>query len=128
MPERPPASGATPSEAFPPERLSDVLERAPAIVWLWDAETGCTYVSEAWTRILDREPAEAWGEGWADSVHPEDREAFDACRSAMRRNEPYAAEYRLRRGRRHVRDGQRPGLRARARRGRRGRSSAPRSR
>jgi PAS domain S-box-containing protein len=97
MPERPRAIGATPSEAFPPERLSDVLERAPAIVWLWDPETGCTYVSAAWTRILGREPAEAWGDGWASSVHPDDLEAFEACRAAMRRNEPFAAEYRLRR-------------------------------
>ena len=31
------------------------------------------------------------------SVHPDDRDAFEACRAAMRRNEPFAAEYRLRR-------------------------------
>ncbi len=97
MPERPAPRAATPSEAFPPERLSDVLERAPAIVWLWDPEAGCTYVSAAWTRILAREPAEAMGDGWAGSVHPDDRDAFEACRAAMRRNEPFATEYRLRR-------------------------------
>src|SRR6478736_601342 len=97
MPERPAPRAATPSEAFPPERLFDVLERAPAIVWLWDPVAGCAYVSAAWTRILGREPAEAMGDGWAGSVHPDDGDAFEACLAAMRRNEPFAAEYRLRR-------------------------------
>ena len=89
------SNGATPSETFPSERLSVVLDSAPAIVWLWDPAAGCTYVSPAWTRITGRPPAEAWGEGWARIVHPDDAEAFAACRAAMRRNERYATEYRL---------------------------------
>ncbi len=91
------SNGATPSEAFPSERLADVLDSAPAIVWLWDPAAGCTYVSSAWTRITGRPAAEAWGEGWNRSVHPDDAQAFADCRLAMRRNERYAAEYRLRR-------------------------------
>jgi PAS domain S-box-containing protein len=90
------SNGATPSEAFPSERLSDVLESAPAIVWLWDPEAGCTYVSSAWTRITGRPASDAWDEGWNRSVHPDDERAFAACRLAMRRNERFAAEYRLR--------------------------------
>jgi len=90
------STGAVPSEAFPPERLSFVLESAPAIVWLWDPDIGCTYVSSAWTRITGRPAAEAWGEGWAANVHPDDADAFAACREAMHRNEPFAADYRLR--------------------------------
>jgi serine/threonine-protein kinase RsbW len=80
------------------QRLPGVLTSASAIVWTWDRRGGCTYVSEAWTRILDREPAEALGDGWAASVHPDDRELFAACRTAMQRHEPFAAGYRLRRG------------------------------
>ena len=91
------SNGATPSDAFPPERLSDVLDRAPAIVWLWDPDAGCTYVSNAWTRIVGRPVSEAWAEGWASLVHPDDAAAFAACRTAMHANERYAAEYRLRR-------------------------------
>ena len=90
------SNGATPSAAFPLERLSDVLDNAPAIVWLWDAEAGCTYVSTAWTRITGRPVSEAWGEGWNLSVHPDDVTRFAACRAAMLRNERFAAEYRLR--------------------------------
>jgi GAF domain-containing protein/PAS domain-containing protein/anti-sigma regulatory factor (Ser/Thr protein kinase) len=88
---------STPSEAFPSERLSEVLDSAPAIVWLWEPEAGCTYVSSAWTRITRRPVAHAWGEGWAARVHPDDAAIFAACRTAMRANERYAAEYRLRR-------------------------------
>src|SRR4029077_16303616 len=91
------SNGATPSDAFPPERLSDVLDSAPAIVWVWDPNAGCTYVSSAWTRITGRPVSEAWAEGWASIVHPDDGAAFAACRLAMHANERYAAEYRLRR-------------------------------
>ena len=77
------SNGAIPSEAFPPEWLSDVLEHVPAIVWLWDRDAGCTYVSSAWTRITGRPAAEAWGEGWSRSVHPDDVGAFAMCRAAM---------------------------------------------
>jgi serine/threonine-protein kinase RsbW len=77
--------------------MADVLESAPAIVWLWDRTAGCTYVSSAWTRITGRPAAEAWGDGWSRNVHPDDAQAFATCRAAMRRNERYAAEYRLRR-------------------------------
>ena len=90
------SNGATPSEAFPSERLADVLDSVPAIVWLWDPEAGCTYVSSAWTRVTGRPASDAWGEGWNRSVHPDDAQAFAACRLAMRRNERFAAEYRLR--------------------------------
>jgi len=91
------SNDATPSESFPSERLSVVLESAPAIVWLWDPQAGCTYVSSAWTKITGRPAAEAWGGGWAASVHPDDGERFAACQAAMRDNERFAAEYRLRR-------------------------------
>jgi serine/threonine-protein kinase RsbW len=91
------SNGATPSESFPSERLSVVLDSAPAIVWLWDPSAGCTYVSSAWTRITGRPVTEAWGEGWAGRIHPDDATLFEACRASMRANERYAAEYRLRR-------------------------------
>lgn len=79
-----------------PDRVP-ILEKAPAIVWTWDPAGGHTYVSDAWTRVLDRAASEALGAGWASSVHPDDVGTFDACRAAMKRNEPFAAEYRLRR-------------------------------
>jgi serine/threonine-protein kinase RsbW len=80
------------------ERVPSIWENAAAIVWTWEPGRGCTYVSQAWTRILDREPVEALGEGWASSVHPDDLEVFTACRAAMQHNEPFAIGYRLRRG------------------------------
>jgi serine/threonine-protein kinase RsbW len=80
-----------------PAHLPEALHGAPAIVWTWDPVRGCTYVSEAWSRILGRDPADALGQGWAASVHPDDLEVFESCRAAMRRHEPFAAEYRLRR-------------------------------
>jgi PAS domain S-box-containing protein len=95
MPDRTSGHADRPQVAL--ERMPQVLDSAPAIVWTWDAERGCTYVSEAWSRMLDRDPAEATGDGWAASVHPDDAGIFDACCAAMLRNEPFAAEYRLRR-------------------------------
>jgi serine/threonine-protein kinase RsbW len=80
-----------------PGRMPEVLETAPAIVWMWDPQRGCTYVNEAWARVLDRDPTEAIGQGWASCVHPDDLGLFEGCRAAMQRNEAFATEYRLRR-------------------------------
>src|SRR4029078_10484701 len=91
------SNGATPSDAFPPERLSELLDRAPAIVWLWDPDAGCTYVSNAWTRIVGRPVSEAWAEGWASLVHPDDTAAFAASGRPMRATEPSPPESGLRR-------------------------------
>jgi serine/threonine-protein kinase RsbW len=96
MPERSRGNTDPPFEPTP-ELTSLLLSSAPPIVWTWDPDTGCTFASDAWSRILGRDPLEAHGEGWAASVHPEDADSFHACREAMNRNEPFAAEYRLRR-------------------------------
>ena len=79
-------------------QLDALVASAPAILWRWEPERRCTYVSDAWTTLLGRDQDEALGSGWADSVHPDDVEGFEAtCIAAMRAGRPYAAEYRLRR-------------------------------
>ena len=79
-------------------QLDALVASAPAILWRWEPERRCTYVSDAWTTLLGRDQDEALGSGWADSVHPDDLGGFEAtCIAAMRAGRPYAAEYRLRR-------------------------------
>ncbi|HYJ61720.1 MAG TPA: GAF domain-containing protein [Actinomycetota bacterium] len=80
-------------------QLDALVTSAPAILWRWEPDKRCTYVSEAWTTLLGRDPSEALGSGWSDSVHPDDRTSFEAtCLAALAAGEPFASEYRLRRG------------------------------
>ncbi|MFT7619777.1 MAG: PAS domain S-box-containing protein [Planctomycetota bacterium] len=43
-----------------------------------DAQGGCTYVNDRWTQMTGLSLEEAQGEGWARSLHPEDRERVAA--------------------------------------------------
>jgi serine/threonine-protein kinase RsbW len=78
-------------------QLDAVLANVPAIIWRWEPAGRCTFVSDAWTALLGRDPGEALGTGWAESVHPDDRAAFEErCVRAMQEGVPFSAEYRLR--------------------------------
>lgn len=79
-------------------QLDAVLATVPAIIWRWDRAARCTFVNDAWTAVLGRDPTEALGSGWAGSVHPDDVQVFqERCVRAMEEGMPFAAEYRLRR-------------------------------
>ena len=78
-------------------QLDAVLTSVPAIIWRWEPEGRCTYVNDAWTLVLGRDPAEALGDGWAQSVHPDDADLFrERCVAAMEQGTSFVAEYRLR--------------------------------
>jgi PAS domain S-box-containing protein len=80
------------------ERFRLLADAVPVMVWVAGPDKGCTYFNKQWLDFTGRPLTEELGHGWADSVHPEDKErclvdysaAFDA-RSDFR------LEYRLRR-------------------------------
>jgi diguanylate cyclase (GGDEF)-like protein/PAS domain S-box-containing protein len=76
----------------------NLADGLPALIWVADAEGRCTWFNTAWREFtggsLDQEP----GCGWADRMHPDDREGcLEAYRVALERREPFAIEYRARR-------------------------------
>jgi PAS domain S-box-containing protein len=71
---------------------------APVFIWAAGTDKLCTFVNEPWLKFTGRTLEQELGEGWAEGIHPDDRdrclkvyaESFDARR-------PCTIEYRLRR-------------------------------
>ena len=75
-----------------------IADHAPVMVWAAAPDRRCTYFNRRWVEFTGR-PADAHlGDGWLESVHPEDR---DRCLAAYARAfsavQPFEIEYRLRR-------------------------------
>jgi diguanylate cyclase (GGDEF)-like protein/PAS domain S-box-containing protein len=51
-----------------------VLAAAPIGIFEADATGSCTYVNERWCELAQQTPEQAYGTGWAEAIHPDDRE------------------------------------------------------
>lgn len=75
----------------------DLVDRSPAILWITDEMSRCTYLSRKWYDTTGGSPETDLGFGWIDHVHPEDKDEagrtfFSAVNSRGRLN----VRYRLR--------------------------------
>jgi len=74
-----------------------LLQEFPNPIWRIDRNSKCDYVNRAWLEFTGRALEQELGDGWADGIHPEDREhSFGTFLSAFNRREPFAMEYRMR--------------------------------
>jgi len=79
-------------------RFRALADSAPALIWMADPDQKCTYVNHAWTAFTGHPPAQDLGDGWLDSVHPDDRaRCREANAAAFAARRGFAIEYRLRR-------------------------------
>ena len=75
-----------------------MLDAARVLIWVGGANRRCSYCNERWLAFTGRSLNEEVGEGWLESVYPDDREAFvEAYADASKRWSPFSAEFRLRR-------------------------------
>jgi PAS domain S-box-containing protein len=87
----------------PPSPMADrlfrgIVDAAPAIVWMDDPEGRCIFVNKTWCEFTGLPESDGLGEGWAGSVHPDDRTLFRrAFLVAVARRQPWRGEYRMRR-------------------------------
>ncbi len=81
------------------ERLfSTVVNTSPALVWMSDPEGLCTWFNQPWLDFTGRSLDQERGNGWAEGVHPEDRDrCMETYRRACQARMPFSMEYRLRR-------------------------------
>ena len=78
-------------------RFRHLADTAPVMIWMSGPDGRGNYFNQRWLDFTGRPPEAEAGDGWIESVHPEDtaqwvagfQRAFDAC-------EPFTAEYRLR--------------------------------
>jgi PAS domain S-box-containing protein len=96
-------NSATASAATLPSPITDRLFRgivgtAPTIIWMDDTEGRCIFINKTWCEFTGRPESDGLGEGWANSVHPDDRSTLRrAFLDAVARRQPWRGEYRLRR-------------------------------
>jgi PAS domain S-box-containing protein len=82
-----------------PELLFQIVaDVAPVFVWMSGPDKLCTYLNKHWLDFTGRPIEHELGNGWADSVHPDDvRTCLDTYSSAFDRRDHFRMEYRLRR-------------------------------
>ena len=70
----------------------------PNLVWRSDGSGACDYLNKAWLDYTGRARDLELGDGWLDSIHPDDRERWQESYSgAFAARRPFEVEYRLRR-------------------------------
>jgi PAS domain S-box-containing protein len=87
------------AQAESEERFRNLADSVPALIRMADAAGECIYVNQPWLVYTGRTMMEAFGRGFADAIHPEDRARFAADeREAIAGRSGWAIEYRLRGG------------------------------
>jgi len=87
------------AQAESEERFRNLADSVPALIRMSDAAGECIYVNQPWLAYTGRTMMEAYGRGFADAIHPEDRTRFAADeRQAIADRSGWAIEYRLRAG------------------------------
>jgi PAS domain S-box-containing protein len=80
------------------ERFRNMADHAPMMVWVTEADTTCTYLSQSWYEFTGKTPETGLGFGWLDAIHPEERDYTEQIfLTANEGCEAFRLEYRLRR-------------------------------
>ena len=80
------------------ERFRFVANSAPVMIWMAGPDTLCTYVNRPWLDFTGRQMEHELGSGWAEGVHPDDRDrCVETYLEAFDHRRPFTLEYRLRR-------------------------------
>jgi len=69
---------------------------APVGIFHTDRDGRCVYINERWKSLTGLSTEKALNEGWADALHPEDREkVLNFWMECVRERTPYRQEFRL---------------------------------
>ena len=80
------------------KRFRLVADTAPALIWMSGVDKLCTYFNQSWLTFTGRSVNSEIGNGWADGIHPEDRQnCLDTYNESFDRRQNLKMEYRLRR-------------------------------
>ena len=80
------------------QRYASLTAATPVGIFRTDAAGNCIYVNHRWCQIAGLTPEAASGEGWAQGLHPDDRDRIftEWCQS-VQENRPFQLEYRFQR-------------------------------
>ena len=80
------------------ERFRTMADHAPVMLWMSDPDSCCMFFNQPWLDFTGRTLEEQLGNGWIESVHPEDlQQCLGAYLSAFKNCHEFRREYRLQR-------------------------------
>ncbi len=78
--------------------LHDLVDNAPVLIWVSNAEGKYTFFNRAWLNYTGHSLEETIAQGWMEAIHPDDRQAFvTTFTSALAKRLPFQLELRLKR-------------------------------
>jgi PAS domain S-box-containing protein len=80
------------------EAFQLLADAAPVMIWVADADALCTYFNRTWLEFRGRSMQQEMGNGWAEGLHPDDRDLCVAAHlKCFQSRQGFRMEYRLRR-------------------------------
>jgi PAS domain S-box-containing protein len=80
------------------QRLRELLDASPMMVWMSGTDARCTFVNRAWLQFRGRALEEELGNGWVEGLHPDDRElCLETYLKAFTARCPFRVQYRVQR-------------------------------
>ncbi|MBK1990673.1 PAS domain S-box protein [Sphaerospermopsis aphanizomenoides BCCUSP55] len=81
------------------QRFANLAAAAPVAIFRFDLDGNCVYVNDYWSKMMGRKAELALGQGWLETLHPDDRERLhqeyqQALQTTFTRGETYQNEAR----------------------------------
>jgi PAS domain S-box-containing protein len=81
------------------DRFRLLADTAPVLIWMAGPDLSHTFFNKGWLDFTGRAMEQELGNGWIESVHPDDRERYlDASLTALGGRREFQVEFKLRRG------------------------------
>jgi PAS domain S-box-containing protein len=77
------------------QRFRELLDASPLMVWLAGTDATCTFFNRSWLDFRGRTLEEEQGNGWAEGIHPDDRDlCLETYLKAFASRAPFRVQYR----------------------------------
>ncbi|HKY93983.1 MAG TPA: PAS domain S-box protein, partial [Kiloniellales bacterium] len=92
----PPSTPDEPPGGIDP-RFREIMDAAPIMLWVTDTERRCIWFNQPWLQFTGRTLAEQVGQGWRESLHPDDlRRELAVYDAEFPTRRPIRVQYRVR--------------------------------